>query len=155
MSGAGLRWERMTHGTEFAYSGTVCVGSARTLGMCAWRCEVSGTGGTAVSPAEARAAVEAEWGEWRASTGLVPAGEADGWRPIETVPDAVRDSGAYILAWGNWCEPPCWEKLLARWDAEDGWCTLDTQTCSTVVAAEVTHWLPGSETEPPAAGKVP
>lgn len=78
MSGTGLRWERMTHGTEFAYSGTVCVGSARTLGMCAWRCDVSGTGGSAVSAEAARAQVEAAWAEWCGDAGLVPAGVAAG-----------------------------------------------------------------------------
>lgn len=75
MSGTGLRWERMTHGIEFAYSGTVCAGSARTLGMCAWRCDVSGTGGSAVSAEAARAQVEAAWMEWWRAAGLTPAGE--------------------------------------------------------------------------------
>lgn len=153
MSGAGLRWERMTHGMEFAYSGTICVGSAGTRGMCAWQFDLSGTNGTAVSPAEARAAVEAAWAEWCASAAVVPAGEADGWRPMETAPTdesrvllwaRPRGQDERRVCWAEW-----WPGMPERrgpggetWPAVSGcWVEVDTDGTGYEVF-DATHWLP-------------
>lgn len=147
MSGAGLRWERMTNGTEFAFSGTVCVGSAGTRGMCVWRCEVSGTGGSAVSPEAARAEVEAAWATWCASAGLGTVG----WRTIETAPDGPlmlfspgdggNAPGGVVWVSGGW-----------RYAFLSGGFRGD-QLHGDQLHGEPTHWrpLPG----PPAEGDAP
>lgn len=140
MSGTTLRWERMTDGTEFAYSGTVCVGGAGTRGMCVWRCEVSGTGGTARSPAEARAEVEAAWAGWCARAGLGP---VTAWRPIETAP---RKGDLVLVAGGT-----CWGTTLAQC-SNGQWREPAPEECDCRWASHLvypTHWQPLPE--PPAA----
>lgn len=153
-----LRWERgcepgaSLHGLLVGYSGEVCVaeiverpadGDDGSNSEWLWRVlfdshhEADGCEHTSEA---ARAAAEAAWAEWCASAALVPAGEADGWRPIAEAP---RDGTPVLVAIAG----GDFNAGTAQWDVDRGCWTYPCAVHGP--GLDPTHWMPLPE--PPGA----
>lgn len=89
MSGTGLRWEEhgaTCYGTAGRHTVAMILpsGTPDTPTRLLWGC--LGRSDIAHDLPAAQAACQAAWAAFVADAGLVSAGEADGWRSIETAP---------------------------------------------------------------------
>ncbi len=169
-----LQWERDTGEATPVWtgrSGTVTVASAwervgpyTGWGWCLLGRPSDANGHTPDADA-ARDAADAAWRTWCVSAGLVA-----GWRPIETVPGAVKRDRTEVLLW---CKPlgcGVWGTHMAAWHPVDpaewnGFPNLSDYPVQDGVWAEadyfeaaiheVTHWMPLPDPPTPDKGNAP